>query len=94
MNNSLFDVGLMIFFGFLGYLMRKHGFAPAPMTLGLILGPMAEEGFRQSLALSKGAMIPYFLGRPVCIVLLLLIGAALIVPLLLNGRSNKRSATS
>ncbi|MGI6034475.1 MAG: tripartite tricarboxylate transporter permease [Limnochordia bacterium] len=91
-NNSLFDVGLMIFFGFLGYLMRKHGFAPAPMTLGLILGPMAEEGFRQSLALSKGAMIPYFLGRPVCVVLMLLIGAALVVPLVL-ARSNKGSVS-
>jgi putative tricarboxylic transport membrane protein len=88
-NNSLFDVVLMIIFSFLGYLMRKHDFAPAPVTLGLILGPMAETAFRQSVALSRGALFPYFLGRPLCIVLLVLIFVTFATPLLLEYRGWK-----
>jgi putative tricarboxylic transport membrane protein len=54
LNNSSFDVYLMILFGFLGYVFKKLDCEPAPMLLGFILGPMMEEFLRRALLLSKG----------------------------------------
>ena len=54
LNNSGFDVYLMMFFGFLGYVFKKLDCEPAPMLLGFILGPMMEEFLRRALLLSKG----------------------------------------
>jgi putative tricarboxylic transport membrane protein len=68
-GNNLFDVHIMLVFGLLGYLMRKAGFHPAPMILGLILGPIVETGFRQSLVLAKGSVIGYILGSPISLAL-------------------------
>ncbi|MET0529507.1 MAG: tripartite tricarboxylate transporter permease [Microvirga sp.] len=54
LNNSSFDVYLMVLFGFLGYVFKKLDCEPAPMLLGFILGPMMEEFLRRALLLSKG----------------------------------------
>jgi putative tricarboxylic transport membrane protein len=69
LGNNLFDVYTMLAFGGIGYLMRKGGFAPAPMVLGLILGPIAETGFRQGAVLAKGPLLLYILGSPISMVL-------------------------
>lgn len=52
---SPFDVGLVLFFGVLGYCMILLQFEPAPLLLGYILGPMLEENLRRSLILSRGS---------------------------------------
>lgn len=54
LSNSMFDVWFMILSGFVGYLMRETGYPVIPLVLGVILGPMAESGFRRSLELSQG----------------------------------------
>ena len=46
---SLFDVWVMMIAGVIGYLMRRHGFGPAPLVMGLILGKLVEESFSQSM---------------------------------------------
>ncbi len=73
-NNRLFDVGLMFFFGILGYLMRRRGYAVAPMTLALVLGGMMDSNFRRavSLAIPEDNMLLALFGRPITIVLLIL----------------------
>lgn len=48
-NSSLFDVGLAVVFGVVGYFLTKFDFPLPPIVMGLILGPIAEEGLRQSL---------------------------------------------
>lgn len=53
-NNSLFDVWLMLGFGLLGYVMEKLDMPTAPTVLAVILGPMAEEALRRALLLSGG----------------------------------------
>jgi len=53
-SNSLFDVGTLFFFGFLGYLLRRLNFDLAPLILGFILGPILETTARQSLIMSGG----------------------------------------
>ena len=74
-NNRLFDVGLMFFFGILGFLMRRRGYSAAPMTLGIVLGGMMDSNFRRaiSLASSEDNKLAALFGRPVTIVLLTLI---------------------
>jgi putative tricarboxylic transport membrane protein len=54
-NSSLLDVGIAIIFGVIGYILTKLRFPLPPIILGLILGPIAEEGLRQSLIRSDGS---------------------------------------
>jgi len=54
-NSSLFDVGMALIFGILGYVLNKFNFPLAPILMGIILGPIAEEGLRQSLMVSDGS---------------------------------------
>ena len=45
----MFDVWVMLISGIIGFLMMRHGFAPAPLVMGLILGKLVEETFSQSM---------------------------------------------
>jgi len=50
----------MIFLGFIGYILRKIEYDPSPFILGMVLGPMAETSFRQSLTISRGNPAIFF----------------------------------
>ncbi len=63
-NNSAFDVLLVVVFGAIGYGMRVLGFPAAPMLLGFVLGPMMEEHFRRAMLLSRGDFST-FIDRPI-----------------------------
>jgi len=63
-NYSIFDVAMMLFFGVVGYLMRKFEYEPAPLVLAFVLGPMMETALRQSLIISDGSFL-VFLNRPI-----------------------------
>ena len=65
-NNSFFDVGVMMVFGVLGYLMRRFDYEPAPMVLAFVLGPMFENSMRQSLKLSGRKFRHLFLPPCLC----------------------------
>lgn len=51
---SIVDVIVLLIIGILGFLMRKYGYPVAPMVVGGILGPMAEEQLRKSLSIGQG----------------------------------------
>jgi len=70
-NNSLFDVSVMLLFGLLGWGLRRWSFPIAPLVLGLILGRMVEENLRRALILSGGSCT-VFLQRPLALSLLML----------------------
>jgi len=74
-NNSLFDVGALFFFGFMGYGLRRLKFELAPLILGFILGPIMETNARQALIISEGNLL-VFLSSTTASVLL---GTALLV---------------
>ncbi len=69
-NNSAWDVGMMVFFGVMGYLLRKFAFPASPFILAMILGPMLEKTLQQSLIASGGDFMT-FLNRPISASLLL-----------------------
>jgi len=87
-NNMVFDLYVMLFFGVVGYMMRKFGYEPAPLILAYVLGPQLEQALRQSLLISKGSFW-IFVSRPIsgvaitCAFLLLLSN---LVPSLRKGR--------
>ncbi len=88
-QNSVFDIWLMILFGVLGYLARKLEYEPGPMLLAFVLGPLMENALRQSLLMSRGSPAIFFT-RPISGVLML-VG---VLFLALNGLAamRKRSA--
>ena len=62
-GNSVFNVGLLFVFGLIGYAMRRFDFPAAPLIVGLILAPMAEQSMRQALIISMGDWST-FVARP------------------------------
>ncbi|MEI9475739.1 MAG: tripartite tricarboxylate transporter permease [Deltaproteobacteria bacterium] len=59
-RNMMVDVILSVFFGFLGYVMKKAGFNPIPLILGLVLGEMVEKNFHRALMISRGSYGIFF----------------------------------
>jgi putative tricarboxylic transport membrane protein len=80
-NNSVFDIWMMLLFGALGFLMRKWAYEGAPLLLALVLGPKLEVAFRQSLMISHGNF-GIFVDRPVSLVFILATILFLIVPII------------
>jgi putative tricarboxylic transport membrane protein len=76
-SGSVVDVGIMTVMGGLGYLLRKFDFETAPVVLGLVLAPMMEMSFRQSLSMSSGSY-QIFVVRPIALVLIS-VGVALLL---------------
>lgn len=68
-NMRAFDIGLMVFFGLLGYLIQKFKYEATPLVLALILTPILESNFRQALIQSKGSLA-VFVARPISAVCL------------------------
>jgi putative tricarboxylic transport membrane protein len=69
LNNSTFDVMIIILFGCVGYLMRKFGYEGAPLVLAFVMGPLLENNLRQSLLMS-GGNFSIFVNRPISAVTL------------------------
>jgi putative tricarboxylic transport membrane protein len=63
-NNSVFDIFLMVAFGIVGYLMKKAGFDPGPMVLAFVLGSIIESSTRRSLLIFGGDPTGFFT-RPI-----------------------------
>jgi putative tricarboxylic transport membrane protein len=87
-NNNTFDVWLVGIFGVIGYIFAKLGAEPAPLLLGLILGPMMEEHLRRALLLSQGDW-SVFVTSPLS-ACLLAVCVLLLVVVLLPQVKNKR----
>ena len=59
LRNSMTDVMIMLVLGLAGYLLKELGFHPAPIALGLILGPIAETGFVQATLMGSSYTCPF-----------------------------------
>ena len=79
-NNNTWDIWIVGIFGLVGYVFHKLGAEPAPLLLGLILGPMMEENLRRALLLSRGDW-SVFVTRPISAGLLA--GAVLLLAIVL-----------
>ncbi len=86
-RNNPFDVWVALGMGLLGWLMRKLEFPAVPLVIALILSPMLEAAFRQSLSMSRGDPT-VLVSRPIALVLL----AAAVASLLLSLWGRRRRA--
>lgn len=94
-QNSLFDVKLMLLFTLVGYVMRMLDIPRAPLVLALILGPMAESNLRRSINIYGSGLdlMSAFWHRPLAMIILLVTVAMIFYPLLslfLNRRKQCR----
>ncbi len=81
-NNTPFDVGVMVVAGLIAYLLEENGFPVAPAILGVVLGTMFEENFVTSMIKSDGSLLAFF-GRPVAATLgVLTLGAWFLPPVI------------
>ncbi|KYH31289.1 tripartite tricarboxylate transporter TctA family protein [Moorella mulderi DSM 14980] len=82
-NNSIFDVWVMLAFGFAGYILRKYDFEPAPLILGLVLGRILESNLRQSLLITGGSILGLW-QRPITAVILSIAVIAIVAPVIIK----------
>ncbi len=87
LSKNLFDVGVMIFFGIIGYFATKLGYGVAPMVLGFILGGMAEKQLRSATTMYDSAAMLFT--RPIACVLLAAAVLLVVYPYL-KEKLNKR----
>jgi putative tricarboxylic transport membrane protein len=88
-NSNIYEVLIMLIFGGLGYVMRKSGFPQAPLVFALIIGPIMETAFRQSLLTSRGSFSIFF-SKPISAVLILFGIALLLLPLFKGGEGRRK----
>lgn len=87
-QNSLFDVFIMLCFTVIGFLMYKAGIPRAPLVLALILGPIAETNLRRSVCLYGGgvSLLNAFLSRPIALGILILTIILLVYPFIKSSK--------
>jgi len=90
-NNSMLDVVVLIVLGAVGYWLRKLKFEVAPLILAVVLGPLMEKSFRQSLFMSQGDL-SIFVQRPVSGALLAVLVVVLLAPSLWRLVARRRQA--
>jgi putative tricarboxylic transport membrane protein len=82
--STRFDLWLVLAFGLAGYVFKKLDYPIAPMVLAMVLGDKAEDAFRQSMIMSKGAL-SIFWSNPLVGILMALGLVLLLWPLLTQG---------
>ncbi|MCA0423131.1 MAG: tripartite tricarboxylate transporter permease [Proteobacteria bacterium] len=84
-KGSVAELLMLMVFGFLGFMMRRHDYPVAPMVVGLILGPMAESQLRRALQISIGDPM-VLVQSPIAVTILAIAAVALIAPFVTNTK--------
>ena len=92
----MFDVLVMLVFGLIGFVLKRCGFAAPPLILGMVLSDICENNWRRTLILAgaKGGLFKYFIGRPIAIVLFLLVLVSFLSPIIMNAVSKKAKSSA
>ncbi len=67
-QGRVFDIGVMVFFGIIGFFLREMDYPMAPLILGIILGDILDKNLRRSLIISDGQITQFF-NQPIGLVL-------------------------
>ncbi|MFB3887428.1 MAG: tripartite tricarboxylate transporter permease [Thermodesulfobacteriota bacterium] len=87
-NNNIYDLLIMILFGLIFYILRKIDYEPGPFILALVLGPMMETNFRQSMKIAGGDPA-IFIQRPYSAFFLALVVVILVISLFFKRGKRK-----
>ncbi len=88
-NQNIYDVYAIAFFGVVGYILIRFGCEPAPLLLGFVLGPLLEEHLRRAMIISRGDPM-VFVTRPISATLLGLALLAVIIAVLPSIRRKRK----
>ena len=88
--NRMFDVWVLLFFGAVGYAMRRASIPQAPFIIGLVLAPIAEQNLRTGLQITGGSLMP-LITRPVSLTFLIVSVLFLVWPFVSHWRRNYKS---
>ena len=77
LTQRMFDIWVMLFFGIVGFLLRRMDYPMAPLVLGIILGDLMDKNLRRGLTLSDGDLSPFFT-RPISLVFCVLVAATIL----------------
>ena len=92
-DHSIFDLGMVLAAGVIGYLMRVFGYPFLPLVLGLVLGYMIESNYRRSLLMTNGDHV-VFLEDPISLLFLAAAVIFVVVAVVREARSRKRAAAA
>ncbi len=88
-NYSFFDVASCLGFGIISWILKRYGFPPTPVVLGIVLGKLAEENFRRAVIMGDYTA---FITRPASLILLLVAVVFFSYPLHQTCRQKKKTA--
>jgi putative tricarboxylic transport membrane protein len=85
-HNNISDVVIMILLGVVGWILGRFGYSASPIVLGLILGPIAEQGFVQAwtIGVAREDLFGMFFGRPISLGIILFTLFSLLSPIFLD----------
>jgi putative tricarboxylic transport membrane protein len=92
-NNSVFDLWLMLAFGVLGYAFRKFQIPAAPLVLAMVLGNPLEQSLRQGLTISDGSAL-IFVASPIGMTFVALSAGILILSFVMHRRRALRHSST
>ena len=87
-SNNIFNICIMIFFGFIGYTFNKYKIPQSPLILASILGSMMESNWTQSMVYANGSL-SVFVTRPLSCGLLILSVIFIAMPLIKMMKAKK-----
>lgn len=90
-NNRVFDCGVFLAVGVLGYVLRKNKIPLAPIVLGYVLGDTVETNLRTAIVSTQGNILPWF-SRPISVAFLIAGVVMLCLPLLRSYKKNRKAA--
>jgi putative tricarboxylic transport membrane protein len=83
LNTNVYEIFIMILFGFFGYVLKKFEYPLATFLLGMVLGPMMETSFRQSMGIGRGDPAIFF-QRTFSAILLASVGVVLVISIVFS----------
>ena len=91
--SSVFDVWIMLSAGVVGFIMNRHGFGPAPLIMGVVLGPIVEEKLGQAMIIMDNQWWRMF-ESPIALFFFLLTAVSLLWPLVRKFRKRAAKAAA
>ena len=88
MNLRIFDIGVALFMGIIGYIMLRLEWPFVTWVLGMVLGPIIENRMRESLSLSEGNPL-IFLQSPISLCLFIATCLVIIIPIIMDRHSTR-----